>query len=223
MLIDSENRARLADFGFARVCIPHGLVGASNSSDAGGTLGYMAPELFHYLTSDDISAVPLPKQPVDVFALGTLIYEVMPQVVYTKSKHSINRQVLSGRQPFHDVDRRVTKLFASKWTKLERPEWAFPNHAVWDIVERCRAEKPNDRPKPAEVLECLTHASKDPPAVWPSPPTVSSASFLGSSSRPHPSSRVTLRSSSPKPPASESVIGGGTNKQEPSLTKWKTS
>lgn len=223
MLIDSENRARLADFGFARVCIPHGLVGASKSSDTGGTLGYMAPELFDCLASDDISAAPLHKQPVDVFAFGTLICEVLLQVVHTKSKHSINRQVLSGLRPFHDVDHRVTKLFASRWTKLERPSWAFPNHAVWDMVERCRAEKPNDRPKLAEVFECLTHASKDPPAVWPSPATVSSASFLGSSSRPHLSSRATLRSSSPKKTVSESVIGGGTDKQEPSLTKWKTS
>lgn len=46
VLIDNDNRALLADFGFARVCNPPGFVGVSHSHDhVGGTKYYMAPEL----------------------------------------------------------------------------------------------------------------------------------------------------------------------------------
>jgi len=76
VLVDSENRALLADFGFARVCNPPGFVETSNSSDAGGTTRYMAPELFAP-ANDNQSTVPTYETPIDVFAFGTLIYEVL--------------------------------------------------------------------------------------------------------------------------------------------------
>jgi serine/threonine protein kinase len=81
VLVDSKNTARLADFGFARVCIPSGLVGASASSDGGGTAAYMAPELIaRHLGSDNKPTTStLEKVPVDIFALGTLIHEVPPE------------------------------------------------------------------------------------------------------------------------------------------------
>ena len=63
VLIDNENRACLADFGFTGVCIPFGTTGASNSSDAGGTKGYMAPELLVHQVHKDLSSIPPPKKP----------------------------------------------------------------------------------------------------------------------------------------------------------------
>lgn len=82
MLVDNENRACLADFGFTGVCIPFGLVGASNPSGVGGTAIYMAPELLVHQASKDRSKIPPPKKPVDVYALGMLIYEVLSRFAY---------------------------------------------------------------------------------------------------------------------------------------------
>ena len=156
----------------------------------------MAPELFEYPTSGNRST---PKKPVDVFALGTLIYEVFPQVVYAKSKCLIHQQVLAGQVPFHDVDREVVKFVNSRGKEIERPSWtSIPNHPAWDMVDRCRATKPEDRPELAEVLECLTRASENPPTEWPSQPNAdASSSSLGSSLCPQPSSQATPTSSSP--------------------------
>ena len=41
---------------------------------------YMAPELFQV---EDQSSNPLAKPPADIYALGMLIYEVFPRVVYS--------------------------------------------------------------------------------------------------------------------------------------------
>lgn len=83
MLVDDENRARLADFGFAGVCVSFGLAGTSNSSDVGGTATHMAPELLVHQATKDPSTIPPPKKPVDVYALGTLIHEVLSLVIYS--------------------------------------------------------------------------------------------------------------------------------------------
>jgi len=90
VLIDDKRRALLADFGFARVCNPPGFVGASKSSDSGGTRPYMAPELF-MPANDNQSTISAPKMRVDVFAFGTLIYEVLRQISYANIKYSIHQ------------------------------------------------------------------------------------------------------------------------------------
>lgn len=99
MLVDNENRARLADFGFAGVCVPFGVAGASNSSDVGGTAVYMAPELLIHQISKDRSSIPPLKKPVDVYALGMLIYEVIFRFLYsmvTRAQYPSRCSVGSG-------------------------------------------------------------------------------------------------------------------------------
>lgn len=71
MLIDSQQRACLADFGLSRI------VGVTHSSGPGGTLPYMAPELF----KNDLLETPLQKELIDIFSLGTLIHEVLSWIV----------------------------------------------------------------------------------------------------------------------------------------------
>lgn len=98
MLVDNENRACLADFGFAGACTPFRVAGASSSSDVGGTAGYMAPELFLHRSNENLST---PKGPVDVYALGMLIYEVFSRVIYsamTGAQHS--GRCSPGNSPF---------------------------------------------------------------------------------------------------------------------------
>lgn len=113
----------------------------------------------------------------------------------TKSKCSIHRQVLSGQRPFYDWKPDVIRHAAAEGLKLDRPSWtSIPTHAVWDMVERCRAKEAEDRPALTKILECLTHASKDPPAEWPSLlplSTLISSSSGGSAPWPQSSSQAT--------------------------------
>ena len=79
--------------------------------------------------------------------------------------------MLSGQAPLCDKSPEAVKSYASEGTKLEPPPWTLdPDHSAWNMVNLCRAKKPKDRPDLAEVLDFLTHASRDPPVEWPLPP-----------------------------------------------------
>jgi serine/threonine protein kinase len=79
VLVDSEGRALLADFGFSRV------IGLSNSSLlCQGTTAFMAPEMFivdEKKINRDHDGVK-----VDVFAFGTLIYQVLSPIALPSDK-----------------------------------------------------------------------------------------------------------------------------------------
>lgn len=79
MLVDDEGRAILADFGFTAVRNSLGLPMTSSSVEVGGTVVFMAPEL---LETEGPSTTRILKKPADIYALGMLIYEVLPRVVY---------------------------------------------------------------------------------------------------------------------------------------------
>lgn len=76
VLIDSDCRARLADFGLANFDRSRWLGVTSTSSDQGGTRFYMAPELFRCESGGTRSKGPLMRKEADIYALGMLIYEV---------------------------------------------------------------------------------------------------------------------------------------------------
>lgn len=80
MLIDSEPRARLSDFGLASFDRSRWPGVTSNSSEPGGTTAYMAPELFHREHVKGQSNAPLMRKEADIYALGMLIYEVRPLI-----------------------------------------------------------------------------------------------------------------------------------------------
>ena len=75
ILIDSECRARLADFGLAVIVDE-----SSNGGDCGakGTIRWMAPELFlpeiFGFTDEDVRR--LPSLSTDIYAIGMTIFEV---------------------------------------------------------------------------------------------------------------------------------------------------
>lgn len=76
MLIGSDFRAHLADFGMANLDRSRWLGVTSNSTTPGGTHAYMAPELFFHRSEEPQSKGPLMRKEVDIYALGMLIYEV---------------------------------------------------------------------------------------------------------------------------------------------------
>ena len=82
MLIDHDNAARLSDFGLASFDRSRWLGVTSNSSDPGGTIAYMAPELLHRDPEEAQSKAPLMRKEADVYALGMLMYEVRLLISY---------------------------------------------------------------------------------------------------------------------------------------------
>ena len=68
ILIDGNSSARIADFGLTSVLRNHSMSISVTAPTYGGTLRWMAPELF-----DDDSR---PSKASDVYALGMVVYEV---------------------------------------------------------------------------------------------------------------------------------------------------
>jgi len=76
VLIGNDHKAYLSDFGLAGFDRSRWLDITSNSSNPGGTIPYMAPELIHLNHEEGRLRIPLMKKGADVYALGMLIYEV---------------------------------------------------------------------------------------------------------------------------------------------------
>ena len=111
----------------------------------------MAPELFDPQIQRHCRTVCS-----DCYALGMVIYEV-----------------LSERMPFH----RYLDL-AISWKVLtgerpERPRGAGFTDDVWEVLKRCWAPQPGDRPSIKDVLQCLEKASESwiPPSPRSPTPT----------------------------------------------------
>jgi len=68
ILIDSDKSARIADFGLTSVLRHHSISISATAPARGGTLQWMAPELFDGESS--------PSKESDIYALGMVIYEV---------------------------------------------------------------------------------------------------------------------------------------------------
>ena len=80
--------------------------------------------------------------------------------------------MLSGQKPFHGKHPEVIKRLARDGEQLERPLWtSIPDHPVWEMIERCRAFEPTERPNLSDVRGCLDSSPTDLPERWPSPPT----------------------------------------------------
>ncbi|KAI9193056.1 kinase-like domain-containing protein, partial [Polychytrium aggregatum] len=136
VLLDSSFNAVLTDFGLSRTKrTSESAARARTSAFEGGTQGYMAPEM---LDGDEPAGN---SKLTDVFAFAVTIYEVINngKVWITKDNtpmqpFQIGFQICSGKRP---------KRFDG-----------IPDD-IWDLIERCWAQSPSDRPSFAEILVAL--------------------------------------------------------------------
>jgi serine/threonine protein kinase len=153
ILIDQNQRARLADFGLLTIVSDPTYFTASTSAAAGGTTRWMSPELLHpeHFGLDHSR----PNKESDCYALGMVIYEVLSgQVPFPRCKdYIIIRKVVDGERP-------------------ARPEGAkevWFTDDLWKTLSLCWETQARDRPGIEAVLECLKRAS----TTWkPLPPQV---------------------------------------------------
>ncbi|KAJ4491943.1 kinase-like domain-containing protein [Lentinula edodes] len=148
ILIDESGQPRLADFGLT--VFADGT--RHNTTDQGGTLRWMAPELLY-----PIPGIECYKRTTasDVYAYGCLCIEV-----YT------------GRVPFADVRSEIMVL--EKVLKGERPERPLGTNAMtdelWNLINACWKHDRAARPKSGLVVDHLKHIlrrSATDPAVLP--------------------------------------------------------
>ena len=145
--INSAGVVKLIDFGIAKT---EGL----QMTQAGFVLGtpfYMAPE---QVTGENIT------EQVDVYAFGILLFEL-----------------LTGQKPVQaDAVERIFYSILNEPLKLDLLHQACVPQSICDLIERCTAKKPGDRPQGfAPVIAALEHSiaqSSAPTLVTPSPTIV---------------------------------------------------
>ncbi|KIM82231.1 hypothetical protein PILCRDRAFT_71097, partial [Piloderma croceum F 1598] len=142
ILISQAHRACLADFGLATAkdTMSFGIT-SSTTTRTTGTLRWQAPELLDP-EQDERTCKNSPAS--DIYAYACVCYEVF-----------------SDQYPFHDItnDYRVMAAVA-KGARPPRPSHALSlvrglNNAVWNIVESCWSQDPNDRWSAHQIVERL--------------------------------------------------------------------
>ena len=140
VLLDSQLRAKIADFGNSRIMELHSDNSPGSMTNEPGTLAYMPPETIggsvHYGTS------------LDVFSFGQLsLFTVIQSPVHPllpPSYHDSTGKV----QVRLEVERR--KEFIRKAEKL-----LSENHSLLDLITQCLSNLPRDRPSAAELVTSI--------------------------------------------------------------------
>jgi len=144
ILIDSQCRARLADFGLATIVVESTSGTTTAVGKKQGTVRWMAPELLYPETFGFTGRLEkqLPSKDTDIYAIGMTILEV-----------------ITGCVPFTSVRRNETVML--KAVKGDRPDRPSPglSDALWDLLVATWVEqyarKPRERPLVSAVLTGL--------------------------------------------------------------------
>ena len=138
ILLDQDQRPRLADFGQSRL--------SHEQRPALGTLFYMAPE------QADLTAVPDVRW--DVYALGAILYCMLVGHPPHRSEAS-----LSEVETAKDLPERLSRyrrLIEERPLPAEHRQISGVDKSLADIVDRCLAARPRDRfANVQEVLDAL--------------------------------------------------------------------
>jgi len=170
ILIDSEYRARLADFGLAALvdfgltAIVDEMTGRPTAADGKlrGTAQWMAPELAYPSDFGFTGELRkrLPSKDTDTYAIGMTIFEV-----------------ITGYYPFGDEQDYTVTLMVARGGRPKRPRPGFPD-TLWELLLRTwvvqHAHESQRRPSARTILdrlkECVDHwgESIDPiiPEFW---------------------------------------------------------
>ncbi|HJN09026.1 MAG TPA: protein kinase [Pirellulaceae bacterium] len=138
ILLDLDNKPRLADFGQSRL--------SHEQSPALGTLFYMAPE------QADLKAVP--DSCWDVYALGALLYCMLTGSPPHRSEAATGQ--LDSASGLADRLAKYRKLIAAAPAPAEHRRAARVDRPLADIVDRCLAFDPQRRfPNVQAVIDAL--------------------------------------------------------------------
>ncbi|CAN8259907.1 unnamed protein product [Cochlearia groenlandica] len=156
ILLDEDWKAKLSDFGLARLGPSEGLTHVS--TDVVGTMGYAAPEYIHTgrLTSKS-----------DVWGYGVFIYELITgRRPVDRNKPKGEQKLLEWVRPYLSDTRKFNLILDP------RLEGKYPLKSVQKlsvVANRCLVRNPKARPKMSEVLEMVTKIVEAPSGSGTSP------------------------------------------------------
>ncbi|CAF2155798.1 unnamed protein product [Brassica napus] len=159
ILLDEDWKAKLSDFGLARLGPSEGLTHVT--TDVVGTMGYAAPE---YIKTGRLTSKS------DVWGYGVFIYELIT------GRRPVDRNKPNGEQKLLEWVRPY--LSDTKKFKLildPRLEGKYNLKAVQKlsvVANRCLVRNPKARPKMSEVLEMVTKIVEAPSGSGTSPKLV---------------------------------------------------
>ncbi|KAJ4885913.1 Protein kinase superfamily protein [Raphanus sativus] len=157
ILLDENWKAKLSDFGLARLGPSEGLTHVT--TDVVGTMGYAAPE---YIKTGRLTSKS------DVWGYGVFIYELIT------GRRPVDRNRPNGEQKLLEWVRPY--LSDTKKFKLiidPRLEGKYTLKAVQKlsvVANRCLVRNPKARPKMSEVLEMVNKIVEAPSGSGTSPP-----------------------------------------------------
>ncbi|XP_010477459.1 PREDICTED: probable receptor-like protein kinase At5g15080 [Camelina sativa] len=143
ILLDEDWKAKLSDFGLARLGPSEGLTHVS--TDVVGTMGYAAPE---YIQTGRLTSKS------DVWGYGVFLYELITgRRPVDRNKPKGEQKLLEWVRPYLS-DTRKFKLILDPRLEGKYPIKSVQKLAV--VANRCLVRNPKTRPKMSEVLEMVT-------------------------------------------------------------------
>ncbi|KIJ12959.1 hypothetical protein PAXINDRAFT_101001 [Paxillus involutus ATCC 200175] len=135
VLLDANNNACLADFGYASLVgeIPEALAYLQMSTMRPGTLRWAAPE--HFPKNPEEEEIPQQTTKSDIYSFGNIALQASCLSTTFESALSL-LQVFSGKQPWSEVQREVAVVVLLAWGKKpSRPQSRPMDDQYWQFIE----------------------------------------------------------------------------------------
>ncbi|GMI79992.1 PATTERN-TRIGGERED IMMUNITY (PTI) COMPROMISED RECEPTOR-LIKE CYTOPLASMIC KINASE 1, PBS1-Like 39 [Hibiscus trionum] len=158
ILLDDQWRAKLSDFGLARLGPSEGLTHVSTA--VVGTMGYAAPE---YVQTGRLTCK------IDVWSYGVFLYELITgRRPFDKNLPKSEQKLLEWVKPYLSKEKKFELILDPK---LKGKYQLKPARKLATVANRCIVRNPKSRPKMSEVLEMVNQiVEASAGAVGPEPP-----------------------------------------------------
>ncbi|KAF9459519.1 kinase-like domain-containing protein [Collybia nuda] len=162
VLITDAGTACIADFGLARALDSEivNFSSWSNGHGSGGSLRWMAPELFDQEEDAEVCSDTM----TDIYAFGSVCYEIFSGCVpfhTITNDYQIMSRIVAGRRPLRPI---VSE------PSLQSCSCLGLNDDMWLLIEDCWKKDPTGRPTATEIVSRLPkRPNKVDTAVGPHP------------------------------------------------------
>ncbi|KAG8500952.1 hypothetical protein CXB51_002955 [Gossypium anomalum] len=142
ILLDDQWRAKLSDFGLARLGPSEGLTHVSTA--VVGTMGYAAPE---YIQTGRLTSK------IDVWSYGVFLYELITgRLPLDKNRPKSEQKLLEWVKPYLSKAKKFELIVDPR---LKRQYQLKSAQKLAAVANRCVVRNPKSRPKMSEVLEMV--------------------------------------------------------------------